>query len=166
MYFLLLWVNQPQPQPSVPASFSALQKQSLKTDISRPEKQENGWWLKSLSALLPFYFAKLVTTHIGKMVWLPKKAGNYLDSSAEIASLGAKRRNQQKIMMDLIVFLSLNLILLAAFKFKYEISPWNQQRIPKWDLWQQSCLGKKAFQRVQVRFHVQQSWQPLALRGE
>lgn len=40
VHFLLLRVNQPQPQPSVPASFSALQ--SLKTGISRLEKQGNG----------------------------------------------------------------------------------------------------------------------------
>lgn len=38
VYFLLLWVNQPQPQPSVLASVSALQK----PDISRLEKQGNG----------------------------------------------------------------------------------------------------------------------------
>lgn len=64
--FLLLWVN--QPQPSVAASFSVLQKQPLKPDISRLEKQGNDWCLKSLSALLLFHFSMLVTAHIGETI--------------------------------------------------------------------------------------------------
>lgn len=67
VYFLLLWVNQPQPQLSVPGFSFCLTETASETrhfQTSRTRKL----LMFEVSALLPFHFTMLVTAHIGETI--------------------------------------------------------------------------------------------------